>query len=129
MRTVTVLLSLAAEMAYADADHLLLTEICVTPTAAEFIEIFNPTSEFVVFDNYHLCDVYGDSSSVEYFYPQLAIGEMTQSSSDFVAKFPTENGIAPGEYIVIAMDGSAFLTEYGFAADFDVRERVAAQYP
>ena len=38
-------------------DHLLLTEICVTPTAGEFIEIFNPTGAPVPLDDYYITDI------------------------------------------------------------------------
>ena len=31
-------------------DHLLITEICVMPTAAEFIEIYNPTDTIISLD-------------------------------------------------------------------------------
>jgi len=121
MRILFVLLSMAVATAFADADHLLLTEICVTPSAAEFMEIYNPTDATISLDNIHLADLYGDSSSVEDFYPQLAIGEVTEVSSDFICMFPTGYSIAPGEYVTIAFNGNSFVNQYGFAADFDVR--------
>jgi len=58
MRILFVLLSMAVATAFADADHLLLTEICVTPSAAEFMEIYNPTDATISLDNIHLADLY-----------------------------------------------------------------------
>src|SRR5437870_5090318 len=37
-------------------DHVLISEISVTPAAAEFIEIYNPTAAAVDLTNYYLSD-------------------------------------------------------------------------
>ena len=121
MRTALLFLCVLVLASFGDADHLLLSEICVTPTDGEFVEIFNPTGVSVSLDDYYLCDVYGDSSSIEYLYVQIVAGPLTQSGSDFVAKFPGGASIPSEGVIVVATTGSGFLTTYGISADFDLR--------
>jgi hypothetical protein len=121
MKFVFVLCLLVSSLAFSNADHLLLTEICDTPTAGEFIEIYNPTEVSISLTFVHLTDLYGDSTCIDQFYPQIALGAITpQNSSDFLVKFPYGVDIVPGEIIVIAMSGSAFETTYGVQADYDI---------
>ncbi|MBT4291966.1 hypothetical protein HOD41_04685, partial [bacterium] len=70
--------------------HLLLTEICVLGSDAEFIEIYNPTDETVELDNYYLTDaIYNDQG-----YWRLPEGNPAQNTvggggyNDFNGKFP-----------------------------------------
>ena len=120
MKYVAILCVLTSAIAFADANHLLLTEICVTPTGGEFIEIYNPLGTAISLNDFYLCDVYGDSGSVEYFYPQIVFGPLTQSTSDFVVKFPDGSFISSGGVRTIAMNGADFATEYGIPPDFDL---------
>lgn len=120
MKFVAILCVLTSAIAFADANHLLLTEICVTPTGGEFIEIYNPLGTAISLNDFYLCDVYGDSGSVEYFYPQIVFGPLTQSTSDFVVKFPDGSSISSGGVRTIAMNGADFATEYGIPPDFDL---------
>ncbi len=121
MKLVFSLCLLVSALAFADADHLLLTEICDTPTAGEFVEICNPTASTISLSLVHITDLYGDSSCIDDFYPQIALGPISyQSAYDFLVKFPYGDEIAPGQVIVIAMSGSAFETEYGVQADYDI---------
>ncbi len=123
MKFVVFIFLLTSAAAFADADHLLLTELCDTPTDGEFIEIYNPTASAVSLTYIHLCDLYGDTSAtVTQFYPQIALGPIApQNSSDFLVKFPAGDEIAPGQVIVIALSGLAFEATYGVQADYDIR--------
>lgn len=121
MKIMVFLLISISSVAFSQANHILLTEICETPTDAEFIEIYNPTGSAIALDNVHLTDLYGDSSCIEQFYPQIPLGPIDpQYTSDFLVKFPGGTQILPGEVIIIAMSGSTFYTVYGTEADYDI---------
>lgn len=90
-------------------DHLLLSEVAWTPTAGEFIEIFNPTPYAVPMTNYHITDV----SQQQFKYWELPNGTgfaplSTSTNSDWHMRFPSGFTINPGQVIVVAMDGAGF---------------------
>ena len=61
-------------------DHLLITEVVLQPTEAEFVEIYNPTDAAVALDDYYLADVPS--------YYLVPAGLRVVASSDFVVRFP-----------------------------------------
>ncbi len=92
---------------------LLITEVALTPTAGELIEIANPTHQTIDLSTYYLSD------SGHYF--ELPAGTPTVDSSDFIARFPAGAQIAPGGVVTVAMDtASNFQATYGIAPDFSV---------
>ena len=99
-------------------DHLLITEIVVTPTNAEFIEIYNPTSETIDLTNYFLFDGIHKSDPVP-DYANIVDSTDTSFGTDFTAQFPAGATIDPGEFKVIALKND-FSTEFGFEPDFDI---------
>ncbi|MBN2497189.1 MAG: lamin tail domain-containing protein [Deltaproteobacteria bacterium] len=98
--------------------HLLLTEICVTPTANEFIEIHNPSAQAVDLSNYYLWDAtYANSGLFYWLIATLDTGSW--QTSDFLARFPAGASIAPGGYVTIAtQDQASFNGVYGADPDF-----------
>lgn len=118
MRITAVLLA-AASAVFAQG-HLLITEVCVTPTEGEFVEIYNPTGSAVSLSNYYLCDLYGTSASVNSFYPRLVAGPITSNINDFCVQFPSGSSIPAGGVITVALSGTAYQGEYGEAPDFEI---------
>lgn len=110
-------IGLLSAPAFGVDDHLLLCEAVVTPTANEFIEIFNPTAGAIGLDNYYLSDDedYALLPGASGTGPAPSIG-----SSDFIAQFPPGATIAPGGVVVVAFDGAGFLAAFGFAADYEI---------
>ncbi len=112
-----VLFSLCCFIASAQVNHLLISEFCVTPTAAEFIEIYNGTGSTVNLENYYLYDAnYTNDDD----YINVVDDTYTDYSSDFLCQFPSGASIANGQYLVVAMDGAAFNTTYAFDADYEL---------
>jgi hypothetical protein len=114
-----LILGVAAGTAQA-ADHLLITEFVVTPTAGEFIELYNPTASSIDLTNYYLSD---DVAHNDNDYAHLVDGTASVYSSDFIARFPAGASIAAGEFAVISMtDDSLFTNEYGSVPDFEIND-------
>jgi len=99
--------------------HLLLTEVCVAPAGAEFIEIWNPLGEPVGLESCFLTD---DVTGNDNDYAFLTTGEASPSQYDFLAGFPAGSAIEPYEILVIAVNGSAFKEFFGFAPDFEITD-------
>ena len=81
-------------------NHLLISEIEVSPSSEEFIEIFNPNPFPVALDSFYLSD-YNT-------YYRLVVGDFSTSSSDFLVKFPAGATIDSAGVLVVALDGANF---------------------
>ena len=109
--------------------HLLFTEVCVTYTENEFVEIYNPTDEAVSLDNYYLTDAVHNTQG----YWLISAGNLSSETigggayNDFQARFPPGHSIQPGEVITVALAGSdGFATAWGVDPDFELIEDGAA---
>jgi len=95
------------------AAHLLLTEVALTPTGAEFIEITNPNATDVSLADYYLAD------TGEYW--KLPAGLPAINVTDFIVEFPMTATIAAGASITVAIGGAtAFNTAYGKMPTYSV---------
>jgi len=100
-------------------DKLLLTEFVVTPTAAEFIEIYNPNAFPVDLTNYYLSDVAFDGGP-EYYY-HVVQGLYGGTFGDFNSKFPDGASIGAGEHQIVALNGDAdFFTTYAVNPTYEI---------
>jgi hypothetical protein len=106
--------------AIANQRHLLLTEITLTPTGAEFIEITNPGPQPVDLTNYYLSD------NGNYF--KLPLGAPAISQGDFIVQFPAAATIAAGGVITIATgSAAAFTTAYAAAPTYSIADATMLQ--
>ena len=102
---------------------LLLTELVVTPTGAEFIEIHNPGSEAVALSDVYVTDATFAGGST--FYYNIVTGSNAGGGgfADFHARFPDGASIAGGAYQTIALAGSeAYASAYGANPDYELFE-------
>jgi hypothetical protein len=107
-------------------DHLLVTEICVSPTDGEFIEIYNPTNETIDLTNYYISDA-TYSPEGTFYYNTVTGNGGGGSFADFNAKFPDGATIAAGAYQILALTGSAaFSAVYGMDPTYELFEDDAA---
>lgn len=104
--------------------QLLMTEVVVTPTNGEFIEIFNPNAVAVDLSDVYLTDAtFAGTPST--FYYNIVTGAAAGGGGfgDFLARFPAGATIAPGEYQTIAIAGStAYNGEYGVDPNYELFE-------
>lgn len=103
-------------------DHLVISELSVTPTDAEFVEIYNPTIAAVDLTNYYLSD-----NSV---YFRIAAGLpwapiSDNPTSDFLVQFPPGTMLAPGAAVVVAVLDDGFEQIYGNCPNFVLRDTPA----
>ncbi|MBL4850646.1 MAG: lamin tail domain-containing protein [Planctomycetes bacterium] len=102
-------------------DHLLISELVYTPTAAEYIEIFNPTGQTVDLSNYYLTDQ--SDSTLNNTYYKLPAGTFDSgNTADFIVRFPPNARIASGETITVAISGVDFQTTYNTAATYSCKD-------
>jgi predicted extracellular nuclease len=106
---------------------LLLSEVTVTPTEGEFIEIFNPNSTTVELTDIYLTDATFSGTSTYYYNIVTGTNAGGGGFGDFLARFPDGATIAPGEYQTIAINGSeAYNSTYGTDPTYELYEDASA---
>lgn len=105
--------SLAAAVpatAEAQAQKLLLSEVVLSPTPAEYVAIFNPGNTVVTLSNYYLADL------ATYY---LIVNGTAPGTGDFIARFPINTVIFPGQKQYISIGGAeCFRTACGTVGGF-----------
>lgn len=114
-----------ASAAHAGLEDLLITEVVVTPTAGEFIEIHNKGATAVDLTDVYLTDATFANGSVYYY--NLVTGSLSDAGgggfADFFARFPNGAMIAAGEYQTVALSGSDdFFSTYGTNPTYELYE-------
>lgn len=95
------------------AAALVLTELVLAPSTAEFIELANPSAQPVSLADYYLSD------AGAYF--QLPGGAPSLDPADFIVRFPAGAMIPAHGVITVAFDTAAsFTTVYGVAPTYSI---------
>ena len=91
--------------------HLLISEICVRPSFAEFIEIYNPGPDAVSLKDYYLTD---NVTSRNNAYTLLTTGlsALQIEDGDFFVRFPATAVIPAGAYQTVAFSAKNFAKRY-----------------
>jgi endonuclease/exonuclease/phosphatase family metal-dependent hydrolase len=102
---------------------VLLSEVVVTPTAGEFVEIYNPTAAALDLSDVYLTDATFAGGGTFYYNIVTGANAGGGSFGDFHARFPDGATIAPGEFQTVSMTGSDdFLATYGFDPTYELFE-------
>jgi len=103
-------------------DHLMISEIVVTPTGGEFVEIYNPTAQTVDLSTVYLSDAEDNGSSPAKHYYNLPTNQNfgSFSSSDFHVRFPAGASIPAGGFVTVALSSDAFAAQYGKTPNFEM---------
>ncbi|KAA3642724.1 MAG: hypothetical protein DWQ07_19540 [Chloroflexi bacterium] len=108
-------------------DELLLSEIVVTPTGGEFVEIHNPTGSAIDLTDVYLTDATFAGGGTYYYNIVTGANAGGGSFGDFHARFPAGASIAAGAYQTVALNGSAnFMAEFGAAPDYELFDDTSA---
>ena len=95
--------------------HLLLSEVCLSPSGSEFIEITNPTGATVDLSTYYLADN-GN-------YWKLPAGAPVLTTNDFIVRFPAGAQIAANGVVTVATgSASAFMTAFGSMPTYSITD-------
>ena len=118
MKTISLILLSSLSFLVAQLDHIIFSEVVLTPSEGEYVEINNPTSSAVDLSNYYLTDATDISSNKLYY--NLPSGEnfWSESSSDFICRFPSGYTIQAGASIRVSLRSNVlYQTTYGDSAD------------
>lgn len=103
--------------------NLLITEVIVTPTAGEYIEIHNKGGSAIDLSDVYLTDATFAGGGVYYYNITTGANYGGGGFGDFHAHFPAGATIAAGEYQTIAIAGSTdFNTTYGVNPTYELYE-------
>ena len=108
---------------FGGVDHLVFSEIVITPSEAEFVKITNPTVNDIGLTNYYLTD--GTDISNGKFYYQLTGGlnYWSGSGSDFICRFPSGYTLSAGTSVTISLrDSSTYANYFGENADLTLAD-------
>ncbi|EDM44108.1 extracellular nuclease [unidentified eubacterium SCB49] len=102
---------------------LLISEVAVTPTAGEFIEIYNPNTSALDLSNVYLTDATFAGGDAYYYNIVTGTNAGGGGFGDFLARFPDGASIAPGAYQTISLTGSdSYFATYGSNPDYELFE-------
>mgnify|MGYP003142610780 FL=1 len=102
---------------------LLISEVVVTPTAGEFIEIYNPNAAAVDLTDVYITDATFAGGGTYYYNIVTGTNAGGGGFGDFLARFPNGASIAAGEYQTVAINGSDnYTTTYGTAPTYELYE-------
>ena len=121
MRNICVVIVFTLSFAMGQVDHVIFTEVVLTPSDGEYVEISNPTESAVDLTNYYLTDGTDISSSKLYYNLPIEDNYWSGSSTDFICRFPSGYTLAPGAAIKISLrDNSAYESVYGQTPDISL---------
>ena len=121
MRNTYVAIVFTLSFVLGQVDHVIFTEVVLTPSDGEYVEISNPTESAVDLTNYYLTDGTDISSSKLYYNLPVEDNYWSGSSTDFICRFPNGYTLAPGAAIKISLrDNSAYESVYGQTPDISL---------
>ena len=74
-----------------EADHIIFTQITITPDETEVIAIYNPTDETINLSNYYLSDAEYSSTNSHYYNLPTGNDYWSGFSSDFIVRLFLED--------------------------------------
>ena len=121
MRNIYVAIVFTLSFVIGQVDHVIFTEVVLTPSDGEYVRISNPTSLAVDLSDYYLTDA-TDASSNKYYY-NLPTGEnfWSGSSSDFIGRFPSGYTLEAGASINVSLRSEdKYFSTYGLSPDLSL---------
>ncbi|HPC36533.1 MAG TPA: lamin tail domain-containing protein [Candidatus Marinimicrobia bacterium] len=104
-------------------DHVIISEIVLQPSKAEYIKLYNPTDNAIDLSNYYLTDGTDPSNQKYYYNLPTDSNFWSTNSSDFIVRFPQGYSIgAQSELIIAATTTADYQDYYRSAPDLAVKD-------
>lgn len=108
---------------FGGVDHLVFSEIVITPSEAEFVKITNPTANDIGLTNYYLTDGTDISNGKLYYQLTGGLNYWSGSGSDFICRFPSGYTLSAGTSVTISLrDSSTYANYFGENADLTLAD-------
>ncbi|OUW79295.1 MAG: hypothetical protein CBD77_02810 [bacterium TMED217] len=112
---------LASSFVFGQADHIIFSEIVLTPSDGEYVEITNPTEVDVDLSDYYLTDATDNVSGKFYYKLPSGTDYWSGSGSDFICRFPAGYSLAAGASIKVSLrDNESYENTFGEAPDLSL---------
>ena len=122
MRVSLGLLFLFSGLVFGQADHLVFSEVVLTPSDGEYVKITNPTAIDIDMSDYYLTDATDGSGNAYYNLPSGS-GYWSGSGFDFICRFPAGYSLAAGTSMKVSLrDNESYVNTYGESADLSLNE-------
>ena len=122
MRVSLGLLFLFSGLVFGQADHLVFSEVVLTPSDGEYVQIINPTANDIDMSDYYLTDATDGSGNAYYNLPSGS-GYWSGSGFDFICRFPAGYSLAAGASMKVSLrDNESYVNTYGESADLSLNE-------
>ena len=109
---------LAFSVTFGQADHIIFSEIVLTPSDGEYVEITNPTAADIDLSDYYLTDATDNASGKVYYKLPSGTDYWSGSGFDFICRFPTGYLLAAGSSIKVSLrDNDSYVSTFGEPAD------------
>ena len=102
---------------FAGAEHLVFNRVTTSPRAAEFVSIYNPTSEPIDLSDYYITD------SNNYYNLATDNNFWILNPFNFIARFPDNQIIDSHDFLVVGLHNAQMFSDYyGYSPDITLFE-------
>ena len=114
-------IALVSSFVFSQADHVVFTEVVLTPSDGEYVEITNPTEVEVDLSDYYLTDATDNSSGKFYYKLPSNTDYWSGLGNDFICRFPDNYLLPAGASIKISLrDSDSYQNTYGELPDLSL---------
>ena len=119
------ILFLFSAFTFGQADHVVFSEIVLTPSDGEYVEITNPTANDIDMSDYYLTDGTDTGSDKAYYKLPAGADYWSESNSDFICRFPSGYILPAGGSIKVSLrDNDSYVNTYGESADLSLNDNL-----
>ncbi len=112
---------LVSSVVFGQADHIIFSEIVLTPSDGEYVEITNPTDVDVDLSDYYLTDATDNDHGKFYYNLPSGVDYWSGSGSDFICRFPAGYSLAAGTSIKVSLrNNESYESTFGEAPDLSL---------